>query len=67
MPVTPFGNPMQGDGNVTRLVFGQTSATTAAGMTPRSATNVTIIGPDDPKAQRAIQELITKGNTRGTL
>jgi hypothetical protein len=51
----------------TQIIFGQTSATTAAGMTPRSATNVTIIGPDDPKAQRAIEELITKGNRRGTL
>jgi hypothetical protein len=51
----------------TQVIFGQTSATTAAGMTPRSATNVTIIGPDDPKAQRAIEELITKGNRRGTL
>lgn len=61
------GMGMQGDGNVTRLIFGATSATTAAGMTPRNATNVTIIGPDDPKAQRAIQELISKGNTRGTL
>ena len=67
MPVTPFGNPMQGDGSVTRLLFGQTSATTAAGMQPRTATNVTIIGPDDPKAQRAIEELITKGQRRGTL
>ena len=57
----------QGDGSVTRLLFGQTSATTAAGMQPRTATNVTIIGPDDPKAQRAIEELITKGQRRGTL
>lgn len=56
-----------GDGTVTRLIFGQTSATTAAGMQPRQATNVTIIGPDDPKAQRAIEELITKGQRRGTL
>jgi hypothetical protein len=66
-PTTQFGIPMQGDGTVTRLIFGQTSATTAAGMQPRQATNVTIIGPDDPKAQRAIEELITKGRRRGTL
>lgn len=66
-PVTPFGIPMTGQGSTNQIIFGQTSATTAAGMTPRSATNVTIIGPDDPKAQRAIQELISKGNTRGTL
>ena len=61
------GTGGQGDGTVTRLIFGQTSATTAAGMQPRQATNVTIIGPDDPKAQRAIEELITKGQRRGTL
>jgi hypothetical protein len=66
-PTTQFGIPMQGDGTVTRLIFGETSATTAAGMQPRQATNVTIIGPDDPKAQRAIEELITKGQRRGTL
>jgi hypothetical protein len=66
-PTTQFGIPMQSDGSVTRLLFGQTSATTAAGMQPRTATNVTIIGPDDPKAQRAIEELITKGQRRGTL
>ncbi len=64
---TGFGMGGQGDGTVTRLLFGQTSATTAAGMQPRTATNVTIIGPDDPKAQRAIEELITKGQRRGTL
>lgn len=63
-----IGTPMtQTGGEVTRLIFGQTSATTAAGMTPRQATNVTIIGPDDPKAQRAIEELIRKGQQRGTL
>jgi hypothetical protein len=66
-PVTPFGIPMTGQGSTNQIIFGQTSATTAAGMTPRSATNVTIIGPDDPKAQRAIEELIRKGNSRGTL
>lgn len=66
-PVTPFGIPMTGQGSTNQIIFGQTSATTAAGMTPRSATNVTIIGPDDPKAQRAIEELIRKGQTRGTL
>lgn len=68
-PLGAFAGGTIGTGadNVTRLIFGQTSATTAAGMTPRQATNVTIIGPDDPKAQRAIEELIRKGQTRGTL
>ena len=51
----------------TQLIFGQTSATTAAGMTPRSSMSVTVIGPNDPSAQRAIQELMTKANSRGRL
>jgi hypothetical protein len=50
-----------------QIIFGATSATTAAGMTPRSATNVTIIGPNDPSAQRAMQELLAKANSRGKV
>jgi hypothetical protein len=50
-----------------QIIFGSTSATTAAGMTPRSATNVTIIGPNDPSAQRAMQELMAKADSRGRL
>jgi len=61
-----FGGGM-GSGQTTQIVFGSTSATTAAGMTPRSSTNVTIIGPNDPTAQRAMQELITKANSRGRV
>ena len=51
----------------TQIIFGQTSATTAAGMQPRQAMNVTVIGPNDPSAQRAIQELMTKANSRGRV
>ncbi len=50
---------------VTRLVWGADSATVAAGMTPRQAMNVTIIGPNDASAQRAIQELMKNANRRG--
>lgn len=50
-----------------QIIFGATSATTAAGMTPRQAMNVTVIGPNDPSAQRAIQELMTKANSRGRI
>lgn len=49
------------------IVFGATSATTAAGMQPRQSMNVTIIGPNDPTAQRAIQELMNKANSRGSI
>ncbi len=50
-----------------QIIFGATSATTAAGMQPRSSTNVTIIGPNDPSAQRAMQELMAKANSRGRV
>jgi hypothetical protein len=56
-----------GGSSTQQIIFGQTSATTASGMTPRQATNVTIIGPNDPSAQRAMQELLNKANSRGSL
>jgi hypothetical protein len=56
-----------GTGPTTQIIFGSTSATAAAGMTPRQAMNVTIIGPNDPSAQRAMQELMAKADSRGRL
>lgn len=50
-----------------QIIFGQTSATTAAGMQPRQPMNVTVIGPNDPTAQRSIQELMVKANSRGRI
>lgn len=49
----------------TQIIFGPSSATTAAGMTPTAPMNVTVIGPNDPTAQRQITELITKAQRRG--
>lgn len=49
------------------IIFGPTSASTAAGMTARTPMNVTIIGPNDPTAQRAMQELMNKANSRGSI
>jgi hypothetical protein len=49
------------------LTYGPTSAAGAAGLSPMGATNITIIGPNDPVAQRAMQELITKANRRGNV
>lgn len=48
----------------TQIVFGQASQTTAAGMTPVAPVNVTVIGPNDPTAQRQIVELVTKAQRR---
>jgi len=56
------GTPMQSP-----IVFGSTSASTAVGMQPRQAMNFTIIGPNDPSAQRAIQELMRKAESRGRI
>jgi hypothetical protein len=51
--------------STTRLLWGGDSSTMAAGLNPRSATNITVIGPNDPTAQRAIQELLNKAGRRG--
>ncbi len=53
--------------SVTRLIFGNNSVATAAGMTPRQANHFTIIGPDDPSAQRAIAEILRRSESRGLL
>lgn len=47
--------------------FTATSADLARTIEPRNPTNVTIIGPNDPSAQRAMQELMTKADSRGRL
>lgn len=60
-------SPMGASAPSQQIVFGSTSATSAAGMTPRQAMNVTIIGPNDPSAQRAMQELMAKANSRGRI
>lgn len=68
--IANFGGNLGGFASATpttQIIFGQTSATTAAGMQPRQAMNVTIIGPNDPQAQRALQEMMTKANSRGRI
>jgi hypothetical protein len=55
---------MRFDDTFTRVTYGPTNANVAAGMEPRRAMNITVIGPNDPQAQRQIQELISKGARR---
>lgn len=62
-PFTPSAPPSE----ATRIVFGPTSAGLAAGLTPVVAPNITVIGPNDPTAQRAIEEILRNANRRGTL
>lgn len=44
---------------VTQIILGPSSTTRAAGLQPLPPINATIIGPHDPQAQRAIEELVT--------
>lgn len=64
------GQPIPGSSSsspATQIVFGATSAGTAAGMQPRQANTFIVIGPEDPTAQRTIEELLRKSNARGVL
>lgn len=61
------GIPQTTGESVTRIVFGPTTASVAAGLTPRAVNNFTIIGPNDPTAQRAIEELLRKAERRGGM
>lgn len=54
-------------GMLQQIVFGGTSASSGARVSPVSPMNVTVIGPNDPSAQRAIQELMNKANNRGRI
>lgn len=47
------------------LTFGPTAATSAAGVTPSRAISFTVIGTNDPRAQRDIQELLRNADRRG--
>jgi hypothetical protein len=68
-PVSSFAVGSGGGSTSTlpTLTYGPTSAAGAAGLSPMGATSITIIGPNDPVAQRAMQELITKANRRGNV
>lgn len=50
-----------------RMLFGTSSGTVAAGMTPRENVTVNLIGKDDPRAQRELLELIAGAQRRGSL
>lgn len=64
-----FSAPAIG-GGTTRLpgvTFGPTSSSTAGNLTAAAPINVTIIGPNDPSAQRQMQELIANAQRRGNV
>lgn len=49
------------------LTYGPTAAGSAATIQRVNPVSVTIIGPNDPAAQRQMQELITNANRRGSV
>ena len=65
-----FGYTAGGQGGITLpgLSYSPTMAAAAAGgLSPMQPMNITIIGPNDPSAQRQMQELITNANRRGNV
>jgi hypothetical protein len=61
-----FNQPTHGGfGNdPVRFIFGENSATTATGMEARPVTHITVIGTNDPRAQREVQELVRNAGRR---
>ena len=49
------------------LTFGPTASATAGQLRAMAPVNVTIIGPNDPSAQRQMQELIANAQRRGNV
>jgi len=50
-----------------RMVFNGTAAGATTHVAPIAPMNITVIGPNDPTAQRAMQELMMKANRRGNV
>jgi hypothetical protein len=61
------GGPVGPPGAVnfsSQIGLGANSASTASGITPQTPVSVTVIGPNDPTAQRGILELIANAQRR---
>lgn len=58
---------MAGPSTLPGLTFGPTAASSAASVAAVAPVSVTIIGPNDPQAQRQMQELIRNANRRGNI
>ena len=56
---------LAGPATLPGLSFGPTMASSAASVPAAAPVNVTIIGPNDPQAQRQMQELIRNAQRRG--
>jgi len=58
---------MAGPSTLPGLTFGPTMASSASSVSAMAPVAVTIIGPNDPQAQRQMQELIRNANRRGNI
>lgn len=61
----PVGSAMGSGMTLAGLTYGPTAAGSAATIQQIPAMNVTIIGPNDPSAQRQMQELMRNAKRRG--
>ena len=59
--------PGAGGTTLPGLTFGPTMASSASSVSAMAPVAVTIIGPNDPQAQRQMQELIRNANRRGNI
>ncbi len=68
-PVTAGGGlgGLSGPSTLPGLTFGPTMASSASSVSAMAPVAVTIIGPNDPQAQRQMQELIRNANRRGNI
>ena len=58
---------LAGPSTLPGLTFGPTMASSASSVSAAAPVAVTIIGPNDPQAQRQMQELIRNANRRGNI
>jgi hypothetical protein len=62
-----MGGTVGGAMRLPGMMYGPTMAGATSTIQPMPNMNVTIIGPNDPSAQRAMQELMTKADRRGNV
>jgi hypothetical protein len=65
--VSTIGGQAGGAGRLPGVFYGPTAAGGVGQIQPTPSMNVTIIGPNDPSAQRQMQELMRNAQRRGSV
>lgn len=65
--VSTIGGQVGGAGRLPGVFYGPTAAGGVGQIQPTPSMNVTIIGPNDPSAQRQMQELMRNAQRRGNV